>query len=286
MSQTQERTKSRRGFLGDAAVVAGASALAAAGIPAVHAAGSDLIQVALIGCGGRGTGAAGEALSTKGGPIKLVAMADIFENRLNGSHANLARGHGDKVDVPPERRFLGFEAYRQAMDCLKPGDVAIFATPPAFRWVHFKYAIEKGLNVFMEKPVTVDGPTTRKMLALASVSPKIINALAADKIDLACAQAFTLTDDHKRQERVFKRARTAHEVRALLTETKVTTGHRLFRFVGADAYREAGGTLTCDLFAKAGKVSRQYGRSDLNGHFLSPVSGCQLHPPRSPDRPC
>ena len=170
MSQTQERTKSRRGFLGDAAVVAGASALAAAGIPAVHAAGSDLIQVALIGCGGRGTGAAGEAVSTKGGPIKLVAMADIFENRLNGSHANLARGHGDKVDVPPERRFLGFEAYRQAMDCLKPGDVAIFATPPAFRWVHFKYAIEKGLNVFMEKPVTVDGPTTRKMLALADES--------------------------------------------------------------------------------------------------------------------
>ena len=98
-----------------------------------------------------------------------------------------------------------------------------------------------------------DPREVRKMLALANVSPKVINALAADKIDLACAQAFTLTDDHKRQERVLKRARTAHEVRSLLTESKVTTGHRLFRFVGIEAYREAGGTLTSDLFAKEGE---------------------------------
>ncbi len=98
-----------------------------------------------------------------------------------------------------------------------------------------------------------DPREVRKTLALASVSPKVINALAADKIDLACAQAFTLTDDHKRQERVLKRARTAHEVRSLLTETKVTTGHKLFRFVGAEAYEAAGGTLTRDLFAKDGE---------------------------------
>jgi predicted dehydrogenase len=71
------------------------------------------------------------------------------------------------VDVPPERRFVGFDAYRKAMDCLKPGDVAIFATPPAFRWVHYQYAIEKRLNVFMEKPVTVDGPTSKRMLKQA-----------------------------------------------------------------------------------------------------------------------
>ena len=66
--------------------------------------------------------------------------------------------------MPEDRKFIGFDAYQKAMDCLKPGDVAIFATPPAFRWVHFGYAIEKGLNVFMEKPVTVDGPSTTKML--------------------------------------------------------------------------------------------------------------------------
>ncbi|WP_267382282.1 MULTISPECIES: ParB/RepB/Spo0J family partition protein [unclassified Sphingomonas] len=93
----------------------------------------------------------------------------------------------------------------------------------------------------------------RKMLALALVSPKVINALAADKIDLSTAQAFTLTDDHKRQERVLRRARSAHEVRSLLTEAKVTTGHRLFRFVGMDDYQAAGGTLTGDLFAKEGE---------------------------------
>lgn len=98
-----------------------------------------------------------------------------------------------------------------------------------------------------------DPGEVRKMLALANVSPKVINALAADKIDLACAQAFTLTDDHKRQERVLKRYRTAHQVRSVLTEDKVTTGHRLFRFVGMDAYRAAGGTVTGDLFAKAGE---------------------------------
>ena len=72
-----------------------------------------------------------------------------------------------RVDVPEERQFVGFDAYKKAMDCLKPGDIAIFATPLAFRWVHFTYAIEKGLNVFMEKPLTADGPTSRKMLKLA-----------------------------------------------------------------------------------------------------------------------
>jgi predicted dehydrogenase len=130
--------------------------------------------VALVGCGGRGTGAAANALATKCGPIKLVAMADVFEEKLWKSYKTL---HGDKdvsckVDVPVERQFVGFDAYKEAMDCLKPGDVAIFATPPAFRWVHFTYAIEKGLNVFMEKPVTVDGPTSKRMLELGEAASK------------------------------------------------------------------------------------------------------------------
>ena len=70
--------------------------------------------------------------------------------------------------MPPDRQFVGFDAYKKAMDCLKPGDVAIFATPLAFRWVHFSYAIQKGLNVFMEKPLTADGPTSRRMIQLAA----------------------------------------------------------------------------------------------------------------------
>jgi predicted dehydrogenase len=133
----------------------------------VHAEGSSLIQVALVGCGGRGTGAAENALSSHGGPLKLVAMADVYEDKLNRSFDALTRAHGDKVDVPQDRKFIGFDGYKKALDVLKPGDIAIFTTPPAFRWVHFTYAIAKSLNVFMEKPVTVDGPASRKMLKLA-----------------------------------------------------------------------------------------------------------------------
>jgi predicted dehydrogenase len=73
----------------------------------------------------------------------------------------------DQVEVPPDRKFIGFDGYKHAIDSLNKGDVAIFTTPLAFRWVHFKYAIEKGVNVFMEKPLTADGPTTRRMIELA-----------------------------------------------------------------------------------------------------------------------
>ncbi|HVR34236.1 MAG TPA: Gfo/Idh/MocA family oxidoreductase, partial [Methylomirabilota bacterium] len=109
-----------------------------------------------------------DAMSVQTGPTKLVAMADVFEDKLERSHRGLQRRFSSQVDVPEDRKFLGFDAYQKAMDVLNPGDVAIFATPPAFRWVHFKYAIEKGLNVFMEKPVTVDGPTTRRVIELAA----------------------------------------------------------------------------------------------------------------------
>ena len=174
MRDANRPVSSRRELLQNTGRLAAASALASVAIPSVHAAGTDLIQVALVGCGGRGTGAAANALSTKCGPIKLVAMADLFEEKLWKSYKNL---HEDKplsgqLDVPIERQFVGFDAYKKAMDCLKPGDVAIFATPPAFRWVHFTYAIEKGLNVFMEKPVTVDGPTSKRMFALGEAATK------------------------------------------------------------------------------------------------------------------
>ena len=138
--------------------------------PYVHAEPDNTIRVALVGCGGRGTGAAGNALAVKNGPIQLVAMADVFEPRLTASYGNLNNQFPNQVVVPPDNRFVGFDSYRAAMDCLRPGDVVILATPPAFRWVHFQYAIEKGLNVFMEKPVTVDGPTTKKMLTLAEAA--------------------------------------------------------------------------------------------------------------------
>lgn len=155
----EKKTTSRREFLG-------ASALAGIALPHVHAAENNTIQLALVGCGGRGTGAAQNALGVKNGPIKLVAMADVFPGRLADSHGKLRKQFESQMDVPEDRKFIGFDAYRKAMDTLKPGDVAILGTPPAFRWPMFTYAIEKGLNVFMEKPVAVDGPTTRRMIAL------------------------------------------------------------------------------------------------------------------------
>ncbi len=160
----------RREFLKQAAA---ASALTASSIPAVHAGVDETIQVALVGAGGRGTGAAEDALSVRSGQMKLVAMADIFDFKMKRSHQTLSgSGVKAKVDVPPDRRFIGFDGYKKAMDALKKDDIVILTTPLAFRAVMFQYAIEKGLNVFMEKPVTADGPTSRKMLALAEEASK------------------------------------------------------------------------------------------------------------------
>src|SRR5438132_860787 len=168
----EQAAGSRREFLKGTGVALTTGALAGATIPAVHAGQDSTVQIALVGCGGRGTGAAQNALQVQNGPIKLVAMADVFEDRLNTSHKALHDKFETQVEVPNDRKFISFDGYKNAIDCLRPGDVAIFATPLAFRWVHFKYAIEKGVNVFMEKPVTADGPTTRRMLELNEEAKK------------------------------------------------------------------------------------------------------------------
>jgi predicted dehydrogenase len=182
----QDQT-TRRDFLKTSGRAIAGAALAAGVARPGYTAENNTIQVALIGCGGRGTGAAANALATRSGPIKLVAMADVFRERLDRSYdalksaATRTQGSADawvmgfeasQVDVAPERQFLGFDAYRKAMDCLRPGDVVILTTPVAFRWVHFAYAIAKGLNVFMEKPISVDGPTTRRMIDLGEEAGK------------------------------------------------------------------------------------------------------------------
>ncbi len=166
MNELSLPSSSRRDFIKTSGRIAAVSSLAGIALPHVHAAGSDQIQIALVGCGGRGTGAAANAMS-QSGPPKLVAMADVFEHKLKGSHEALKKKYPSQVDVPEDRKFIGFDGYKKAMDCLKPGDIVIFTTPLAFRWVHFTYAIEKRLNVFMEKPLTADGPTSRRMLKLA-----------------------------------------------------------------------------------------------------------------------
>jgi len=167
MNESQTQLTTRRTFLKNTGRIAAASALAGVAIPHVHAAPNNTTQIALIGCGGRGTGAVGNALSTTGGPVTLAAMADVFEHRLSGSYDALKKQFRDIVDVPQDKKFIGFNAYKDAMDALKPGDIAILTTPCGFRWVHFAYAIQKGLNVFMEKPLTPDGPSSLKMLKLA-----------------------------------------------------------------------------------------------------------------------
>ena len=163
---------SRREFLGLAGRSAAASALVGTALPFVHAGDDSTIKLALVGCGGRGTGAVADAFAATGGPVRLHAMADLFDHRLEGSLKALTDGYADRVDVPPERQFLGFDAYRKAIDSLDAGDVVLLTTHAAFRPMQFEYAVSKGVNVFMEKSFAVDSPAVRRHLKAAEESEK------------------------------------------------------------------------------------------------------------------
>jgi len=171
-SHAEPQKSSRREFLGWSGKVAVASALAGVAIPRVHAAEDNTIRLAIIGCGGRGSGAVANALSAPGGPVKLIAMADLFPDRLAGSHKNLSQEFGAKIDVPPERQFLGFDAYRKAIDCLRPGDVALCTTHAAFRPTHVAYAVQKGINVFMEKNFAPDPGGAQQIIKAGEAAEK------------------------------------------------------------------------------------------------------------------
>jgi predicted dehydrogenase len=155
-------SSSRRDFLktSTAAVVGGAVAAKFGGLPTVHAAGTDVIRVGLIGCGQRGTGAVDSAFEADPA-VKLVAMGDVFKDHLDTS-LELLNKKPDRVDVPEDRRFVGFDAFDKvlALDL----DYVILATPPGFRPVHLKAAVAAGKNIFAEKPVGVDGPGIRAVL--------------------------------------------------------------------------------------------------------------------------
>jgi myo-inositol 2-dehydrogenase / D-chiro-inositol 1-dehydrogenase len=158
------------------AAVAGAYSLANLPIEAsAFAGGNDIIKVALIGCGGRGTGAAAQALSVKEN-VKLVAMADAFRDRLDDCYKNLTtvKKDGkstvkDRVEVPEDRKFVGFDGYKQAIAL---ADVVILTTPPGFRPIHFEEAVRQGKHIFMEKPVATDAVGIRRVLAAAEESKK------------------------------------------------------------------------------------------------------------------
>ena len=132
---------------------------------AAHAFGNETIKIGLIGCGGRGIGAAGDALRTSG-PVKLVAVADAFEDSVSKAVRGLSSSFKDRVDVPQERQFSGFDAYQKvlATDC----DLVILATPPGFRPTHFEAAVKAGKHVFMEKPVATDARGVRTVIAAAA----------------------------------------------------------------------------------------------------------------------
>jgi predicted dehydrogenase len=161
----------RRDFLSSTTkAAAGASLLGTLSAErfALGASPSDTLKIALVGCGGRGSGAANQALSTEG-PVKLIAAADVHADRLNGAIGNLERAHKDRVDIKKENLFLGFDGYKKA---IAMADVVILATPPGFRPMQFEEAVRQGKHVFMEKPVCVDAPGFRKVMAAAQEAKK------------------------------------------------------------------------------------------------------------------
>lgn len=161
---------SRRTFVKSSTLGIVGSALADAIASRAYAAGDDVIRVGLIGCGGRGTGAASQALSADKN-VKLVAMGDAFSDRLEESLATLKKAAlGDKIAVEADKKFVGFDAYKQVID--SGVDVVVLAGPPHFRPAHIKYAVEQGKHVFAEKPVAVDAPGVRSVLASCEEAKK------------------------------------------------------------------------------------------------------------------
>ncbi len=162
MSHT--KTTSRRDFLKHSAAAGAALAGGLSLARSAHAQGSDQIKIALVGCGGRGTGAAVNALHNKANPnVKLVAMGDAFRNRLDGSLGAISRRCKDKVDVPEDRKFVGLDCHKGVM--ASDADLVLLCTPPGFRPMQFEAAVAAGKHVFAEKPVATDGPGVRKFMA-------------------------------------------------------------------------------------------------------------------------
>jgi myo-inositol 2-dehydrogenase / D-chiro-inositol 1-dehydrogenase len=167
----REPSTTRRTFVKETAATLAAAAAATQMdlIPNAHAAGSDTLRVGLIGCGDRGTGAAEQAL-TADSNTRLVAMADAFQDRIESSLEQLKGPKvGARVDVPSDRQYVGFDAYKNVIDQV---DVVLLATPPHFRPLHLAYAVEKGIHSFVEKPVATDAPGVRAVLQLVEDAKK------------------------------------------------------------------------------------------------------------------
>ncbi len=159
----------RRNFIKQTSITAGGVALATSIARSAYAAGSDEIRLALIGCGGRGTGATDNIMQTKGN-VKLIAVADPFEDKAKTAINQLEKKHkkDNRVDVKPENIFTGLDGYKRAIDT--DCDLVIIATPPGFKPQQFDYAVQKGKHVFMEKPVASDAVGVRRVLKAVEMS--------------------------------------------------------------------------------------------------------------------
>ena len=162
-TQSEKKQNRRRNFLKLSGLgIAGTLLNAATNVPYVHAAENNTLNIALVGCGGRGGGAVMQALSTEG-PKKVVALADAFENKAKLLLPGIKERFPNDVD-PNVLQIGGFEGYKQAIDAVGPGGVVLLAAPPAFRPLHVEYAVNKGVHVFMEKSFGVDAPGVRRIL--------------------------------------------------------------------------------------------------------------------------
>jgi myo-inositol 2-dehydrogenase / D-chiro-inositol 1-dehydrogenase len=169
---------SRRQFLksGSTATAIALTAPAILTSQRAFAANTDTLRIGLVGCGGRGTGAAGNALEADKNLI-LVAMGDAFEDQVKASHANLEASFPGRVQVPPEKRFTGLDAYKKVIDA--GVDIVLLCSPPGFRPVHLRYAVEQGKHIFCEKPMATDGPGIRHVMESVRMSKeKKLNIVA------------------------------------------------------------------------------------------------------------
>lgn len=165
-----EKRPNRRGFMKSSTTAAAGAALLSSTISrTAHAAGDDQIRFVVVGCGGRGAGAADQIMNSKGN-VKLVAVADAFQQNADLTIRSMSARHQSKVDVPPERVFVGLDAYKKAIDV--ESDLVVIATPPGFKPQQFEYAVNQGKHVFMEKPVASDAPGVRRVLAAVEESKK------------------------------------------------------------------------------------------------------------------
>ncbi|MDH3584425.1 MAG: Gfo/Idh/MocA family oxidoreductase [Phycisphaerae bacterium] len=161
---------SRRNFIRNSSATVAGTTLAGSLASRSYAAADDTIRIGLIGCGGRGTGAAAQALSTSG-PTELVAMCDAFPDKVEQRLSALKGSKGKQVKVGSADKHTGFDGYKQLID-RDDVDLVILTTPPGFRPLHFEYAVQKGKNVFMEKPVASDAHGIRRVLAAAAEAKK------------------------------------------------------------------------------------------------------------------